>query len=169
MRGTYGAPLIDTVGDDGRIHAMFTQVVARTGRLSSDKPNLHNIPVRSFDGRRLRYAFVPTEGWLLAVSDYNQIELRILAHLSQDQGLLRAFGANEDVHRTIAALGLWRRARRGHQRTARTGQSRLLRSGLWHGGLWPQPAPRTQVSAAREIMNRYFEGFPSLREYLDAS
>ena len=82
---------------------MFTQTVARTGRLSSENPNLHNIPVRSSEGRRLRYAFVPTEGWLLAVSDYNQIELRILAHLSQDQGLLAAFASHEDVHRTIAA------------------------------------------------------------------
>ena len=103
LRSTYGAPLIDAVEDDGRIHAMFTQVVARTGRLSSENPNLHNIPVRSLEGRRLRYAFVPTEGWLVAVSDYNQIELRILAHLSQDQGLLAAFDSHEDVHRTIAA------------------------------------------------------------------
>ncbi len=103
LRSTYGAPLIDTVGPDGRIHATFSQVVARTGRLSSENPNLHNIPVRSSEGRRLRYAFVPTEGWLMAVSDYNQIELRILAHLSQDQGLLAAFASHQDVHRWIAA------------------------------------------------------------------
>src|ERR1035441_3855625 len=103
LRGTYGAPLIDAVQSDGRIHATFHQMVARTGRLSSDGPNLHNIPVRSKEGRRVRYAFIPSEGWEMAVSDYNQIELRILAHLSQDSGLLAAFASNEDVHRTIAA------------------------------------------------------------------
>ena len=103
LRGTYGAPLIDAVGADGRIHATFHQTVARTGRLSSENPNLHNIPVRTSEGRRLRYAFLPSEGWQLAVADYNQIELRILAHLSQDSGLLAAFASHEDVHRTIAA------------------------------------------------------------------
>ncbi len=93
LRSTYGAPLIDAVGPDGRIHALFHQTVARTGRLSSENPNLHNIPVRSAEGRRLRYAFVPTVDWTLAVADYNQIELRILAHLSQDSGL--AFGLRQ--------------------------------------------------------------------------
>ena len=116
-------------------------MVARTGRLSSDGPNLHNIPVRSKEGRRLRYAFLPSEGWELAVSDYNQIELRILAHLSQDSGLLAAFASHEDVHRTIAASVFGCRARGGRRRAARTGQGRLLRPGLRHGGLRPEPAP----------------------------
>jgi DNA polymerase-1 len=168
LRSTYGAPLIDAVQEDGRIHAMFSQVVARTGRLSSENPNLHNIPVRSLEGRRLRYAFTPTEGWLLAVSDYNQIELRILAHLSQDQGLLRAFASHEDVHRTIAAsvFGVAPDEVTNEQRERAKAVSYGLVYGMEAFGLSRRLG--IPVSAAKEIMNRYFEGFPSLREYLDA-
>ncbi len=167
LRSTYGAPLIDAVEDDGRIHAMFSQVVARTGRLSSENPNLHNIPVRSLEGRRLRYAFLPTEGWLLAVSDYNQIELRILAHLSQDEGLLSAFASHEDVHRTIAAsvFGVAREEVTNEQRERAKAVSYGLVYGMEAFGLSRRLA--IPVSAAREIMNKYFEGFPSLRAYLD--
>jgi DNA polymerase-1 len=167
LRSTYGAPLIDSVGPDGRIHARFSQVVARTGRLSSDRPNLHNIPVRSVDGRRLRYAFVPTEGWLLAVSDYNQIELRILAHLSQDQGLLAAFASQEDVHRTIAAsvFGVTAEDVTHEQRERAKAVSYGLAYGMEAYGLSQRLG--IPVAAAKEIMNRYFEGFPSLRTYLD--
>jgi DNA polymerase-1 len=167
LRSTYGAPLIDAVGPDGRIHARFSQVVARTGRLSSDNPNLHNIPVRSVDGRRLRYAFVPTEGWLLAVSDYNQIELRILAHLSQDQGLLAAFASDEDVHRTIAAsvFGVSPADVTHEQRERAKAVSYGLAYGMEAYGLSQRLG--IPVATAKEIMNRYFEGFPSLRAYLD--
>ena len=167
LRSTYGSPLIDSVGPDGRIHARFSQVVARTGRLSSDNPNLHNIPVRSVDGRRLRYAFVPTEGWLMAVSDYNQIELRILAHLSQDQGLLAAFASQEDVHRTIAAsvFGVAPSEVTHEQRERAKAVSYGLAYGMEAYGLSQRLG--IPVASAKEIMNRYFEGFPSLRTYLD--
>ena len=167
LRSTYGAPLIDTVGPDGRIHATFSQVVARTGRLSSENPNLHNIPVRTHDGRRLRYAFVPTEGWLLAVSDYNQIELRILAHLSQDQGLLGAFSSHQDVHRLIAAsvFGVEPEEVTSEQRERAKAVSYGLAYGMEAYGL--SQRLRLSVPAAREIMAKYFEGFPSLRQYLD--
>ncbi|MGA7834913.1 MAG: DNA polymerase I [Acidimicrobiales bacterium] len=167
LRSTYGAPLIDAVESDGRIHAMFSQVVARTGRLSSENPNLHNIPVRSLEGRRLRYAFLPSEGWLLAVSDYNQIELRILAHLSQDEGLLAAFASHEDVHRTIAAsvFGVSPEDVTNEQRERAKAVSYGLVYGMEAFGLSRRLG--IPVSAAREIMNKYFEGFPSLRAYLD--
>ncbi|MFY9782270.1 MAG: DNA polymerase I [Acidimicrobiales bacterium] len=167
LRGTYGAPLIDAVGPDGRIHARFSQVVARTGRLSSDKPNLHNIPVRTYDGRRLRYAFIPTEGWLLAVSDYNQIELRILAHLSQDLGLLAAFSAHQDVHRTIASsvFGVSPEDVSNEQREQAKAFSYGLAYGMEAYGLSQRLG--LSVGAAREIMNRYFEGFPNLRAYME--
>ncbi|MHB8380131.1 MAG: DNA polymerase I [Acidimicrobiales bacterium] len=167
LRSTYGAPLIDAVGPDGRIHATFSQVVARTGRLSSENPNLHNIPVRSKEGRRLRYAFIPTEGWLLAVSDYNQIELRILAHLSQDKGLLAAFASHEDVHRTIAAsvFGVVPGEVTNEQRERAKAVSYGLAYGMEAFGLSQRLG--VPVSAAKEIMNKYFEGFPSLRNYLD--
>ncbi len=167
LRGTYGPPLIGAVGDDGRIHATFHQTVARTGRLSSDNPNLHNIPVRTLDGRRLRYAFVPSEGWLLAVSDYNQIELRILAHLSQDSGLLAAFASNEDVHRTIAAsvFGVAPAAVSSEQREQAKAVSYGLAYGMEAFGLSRRLG--LSVGAAKEIMEKYFAGFPSLRSYMD--
>jgi DNA polymerase-1 len=169
LRSTYGAPLIDAVSSDGRIHATFHQTVARTGRLSSENPNLHNIPVRSAEGRRLRYAFVPTQGWELAVSDYNQIELRILAHLSQDKGLLAAFASNEDVHRTIAGsvFGLAPSEVSYEQREQAKAVSYGLAYGMEAFGLSQRLG--VTVSSAREIMDKYFKGFPSLRAYMDAT
>jgi DNA polymerase-1 len=167
LRSTYGSPLIDSVGPDGRIHARFSQVVARTGRLSSDNPNLHNIPVRSVDGRRLRYAFVPTEGWLMAVSDYNQIELRILAHLSQDQGLLAAFASQEDVHRTIAAsvFGVAPSEVTHEQRERAKAVSYGLAYGMEAYGLSQRLG--VPVEEAQVILAAFFEAFPSVREYMD--
>ncbi len=167
LRGTYGAPLIDAVQDDGRIHATFHQMVARTGRLSSDSPNLHNIPVRSKEGRRLRYAFLPSEGWQLAVSDYNQIELRILAHLSQDSGLLSAFASGEDVHRTIAGsvFGVPASEISAEQREQAKAVSYGLAYGMEAYGLSQRLG--VPVSTAKEVMDKYFAGFPSLRSYMD--
>lgn len=167
LRSTYGAPLIDSVGADGRIHAVFQQTVARTGRLSSENPNLHNIPVRSDEGRRLRYAFVPEDGWLLAVADYNQIELRILAHLSQDEGLLGAFAAGEDVHRAIASsvFGVAPSEVTHEQREQAKAVSYGLAYGMEAFGLSQRLG--LTVASARAIMDRYFEGFPTLRHYMD--
>ena len=169
LRSTYGAPLIDTVGPDGRIHATFHQIGARTGRLSSDNPNLHNIPVRSAEGRRLRYAFVPTAGWLLCVADYNQIELRILAHLSQDAGLLAAFASGEDVHRTIASsvFGVPASEITHEQREQAKAVSYGLAYGMEAYGLSQRLG--ISVSAAKEVIDKYFNGFPSLRAYIDST
>jgi DNA polymerase-1 len=98
LRSTYGEGLLAEVAPDGRIHATFNQTVARTGRLSSDAPNLHNIPVRSDEGKAFRKAFVPAPGFELLVADYNQIELRCIAHLAEDPGLIAAFDAGDDIH-----------------------------------------------------------------------
>ena len=87
----------------GRVHTSYHQAVASTGRLSSSDPNLQNIPIRTLEGRRIRQAFVPEPGWMMLAADYSQIELRIMAHLSGDEGLLRAFAAGVDVHRATAA------------------------------------------------------------------
>ena len=167
LRSTYGSPLIDAVGPDGRIHAQFHQTVARTGRLSSENPNLHNIPVRTSEGRRLRYAFVPSEGWVLAVADYNQIELRILAHLSQDPGLLAAFASHEDVHRTIAAsvFGVAPADVTHEQREQAKAVSYGLAYGMESFGLSQRLG--VSVGAAKEVMDKYFAGFPTLRRYMD--
>ena len=88
---------------DGRIHATFNQTVARTGRLCSDQPNLHNIPVRSEEGRRFREASCPRTGCGFLVADYNQIELRVIAHLAEDPALIEAFRAGTDIHNVTAA------------------------------------------------------------------
>src|SRR5690606_566094 len=87
----------------GRVHTRYGQAVAATGRLSSSDPNLQNIPVRTEEGRRIRQAFVAPDGWTVVAADYSQIELRIMAHLSGDPGLLAAFHGNQDVHRATAA------------------------------------------------------------------
>jgi DNA polymerase-1 len=169
LRSTYGGPLIDTVGPDSRIHATFHQTVARTGRLSSDNPNLHNIPVRSEEGRRLRYAFVPEAGWRLAVADYNQIELRILAHLSQDAGLLGAFASHADVHRAIASsvFGVSPEEVTPAQREQAKAVSYGLAYGMEAYGLSQRLA--IPVADARAIMDRYFAGFPSLKAYMEST
>ena len=167
LRSTYGQPLIDAIGADGRIHATFNQTVARTGRLSSENPNLHNIPVRSQEGRRLRFAFVPTAKWNLCVADYNQIELRILAHLAQDSGLLAAFSSNEDVHRTIAAsvFGVKPEKVDHEQREQAKAVSYGLAYGMEAFGLSRRLG--VSVGEAKKIMDAYFAGFPDLRKYMD--
>src|SRR5205085_8402727 len=103
LRSTYGESLLAEVGDDQRIHASFNQTVARTGRLSSDRPNVHNIPIRTEEGRRIRRAFIPSEGFRFLVADYNQIELRVIAHLAQDPGLIEAFASGQDIHQATAS------------------------------------------------------------------
>src|SRR5690606_37815463 len=100
--------IIDTlrryIGEDGRIHTTFHQNIAATGRLSSNNPNLQNIPMRTEEGRRIRSAFVTSEGYeTLLTADYSQIEMRIMAHLSEDEGLIEAFRSGEDLHRFVAS------------------------------------------------------------------
>ena len=135
LRSTYTDALLAEVGPDGRIHATFNQTVARTGRLSSDAPNLHNIPIRTEEGRQFRRVFVPAEGMRLLVADYNQIELRVIAHLAQDPGLIEAFSTGADIHRTTAARIFGVEPRRRDHRHALEGEDGLLRPRLRHGVL----------------------------------
>mgnify|MGYP006267054715 CR=1 FL=1 len=169
LRGTYGAPLIATVASDERIHATFHQTVARTGRLSSEAPNLHNIPVRSEEGRRLRTAFIPREGWEFLVADYNQIELRILAHLSQDPGLLKAFEGSQDVHTAIASVVF--DVPEAKVSKDQREQAKAVSYGLAYGMEAFGLSQRLGISVgdAKAIMNQYFEGFPSLKAYTEAA
>jgi DNA polymerase-1 len=167
LRSTYGESLLEEVGSDGRIHATFRQTVARTGRLSSEAPNLHNIPVRSQEGRRFREAFVPSDGWRLLVADYDQVELRIIAHLSGDEGLLSAFEQGEDIHRTTAA-GVYAVAPSSvtHEQRER---AKMVSYGLAYGmeayGLSQRLGG--DVGEAKEIMDRYFAAFPGVKAYMD--
>lgn len=167
LRSTYGEGLLAEVGADGRIHATFNQTVARTGRLSSDRPNLHNIPVRSEEGRRFRRAFVPADGCLLLVADYNQIELRVIAHLAEDPGLIEAFSAGEDIHTATAAriFGIEPADVTLGQRS----RAKMVSYGLAYGmeayGL--SQRLNIPVEEAREILESYFEAFPSVRAYME--
>jgi DNA polymerase-1 len=104
LKSTYTDKLPEQVDpDSGRVHTSYHQAVAATGRLSSSDPNLQNIPIRSEEGRRIRQAFVAEAGYQLIAADYSQIELRIMAHLSGDDGLVQAFAHGEDIHRATAA------------------------------------------------------------------
>ena len=167
LRGTYGQGLVDAVGTDGRIHAVFNQTVARTGRLSSEHPNLHNIPVRSDEGRVFRTAFVASKGFELLVADYNQIELRCIAHLADDPGLIGAFNDGVDIHNATAAriFGVDPKKVSHDQRS----KAKMVSYGLAYGmeayGLSQRLG--IGVDEASQILDAYFVAFPSVRSYMD--
>jgi DNA polymerase-1 len=169
LRSTYGESLLAEVAPDGRIHASFRQTVARTGRLSSERPNLHNIPVRTDAGRRFRRAFVPASGSTFLVADYDQIELRVIAHLSGDPGLVEAFTTGADVHRAVAS-GVFGVPPSEVTRVQRD-RAKMVSYGLAYGmeafGLARRLA--TGVEEAAEIMDRYFEAFPEVRRYMETT
>ena len=167
LRSTYGTGLLAEVADDGRIHATFNQTVARTGRLSSDAPNLHNIPVRSDEGRLFRRAFVPAEGCELLVADYNQIELRCIAHLAQDPGLIAAFEAGEDIHTATAARVFG--VSPDEVTPAQRAKSKMVSYGLAYGMEAYGLAQRLNIAVpeAAEILDAYFVAFPSVKAYMD--
>ncbi len=163
LRSTYGENLLAEVADDGRIHASFRQTVARTGRISSDRPNLHNIPVRSELGKQFRRAFVPAEGYSFLVADYDQVELRVIAHLSGDAGLIEAMTSGSDVHRVVAS-GVYRVPPEEVTHTQRE-FSKMVSYGLAYGmeayGLSQRLGVPVEEAAA--IMESYFGAFPSVK------
>ncbi|HXH58100.1 DNA polymerase I [Iamia sp.] len=167
LRSTYGVGLLSEVGPDGRIHATFNQTVARTGRLSSDAPNLHNIPVRSEQGKAFRTAFVPSPGCDLLVADYNQIELRCIAHLADDPGLIAAFTSGEDIHTTTAAriYTVVPEEVTGAMRA----KAKMVSYGLAYGMESYGLAQRLAISVdeAKLILTAYFEAFPAVKDYMD--
>ncbi|MEA2587721.1 MAG: polymerase [Actinomycetota bacterium] len=159
-------PLVDAT--TGRLHCRFNQTVASTGRLSSDSPNLQNIPIRTEDGRRIRRAFVPEPGNLLVVADYSQIELRVLAHLSEDPELVSAFARGEDIHRhsISKALGIPLEAVTGELRSIGKMVSYGVTYGMGPFGL----AQRLHIpmDQARIYIEGFFASYPRVRDYLDA-
>ena len=167
LRSTYGEGLLAEVAADGRIHATFNQTVARTGRLSSDQPNLHNIPVRTDEGRQFRRAFVPAEGTTLLVADYNQIELRCIAHLATDPGLIEAFTTGQDIHNATAArvFSVEPAAVTIEQRS----KAKMVSYGLAYGmeayGLGQRLNIGTEEAAV--ILDAYFVAFPNVKQYMD--
>jgi DNA polymerase-1 len=167
LRSTYGESLLAEVQPDGRIHASFGQTVARTGRLSSDRPNLHNIPVRSEMGKQFRRAFVPAKGMSFLVADYDQVELRVIAHLSEDPGLIDAMTTGADVHRTVAAA-VYGIAPEEVTHTQRE-FSKMVSYGLAYGMEAYGLSQRLNVAVeeAAAIMESYFGAFPRVKQYMD--
>jgi DNA polymerase-1 len=168
LKSTYTDKLPqDIQPDTGRIHSTFQQAVAATGRLSSTEPNLQNIPIRTEEGRRIRQAFIPAEGKLLLAADYSQVELRIMAHLSADKGLVKAFAEGLDVHRATAAeiFGQALDQVTGDQRRS----AKAINFGLIYGMSAFGLAKQLGIgrNEAQEYVERYFQRYPGVREYMD--
>ncbi|GHE40514.1 DNA polymerase (POL I) [Streptomyces longispororuber] len=159
--------LVKSIAADGRIHTTYNQTVAATGRLSSTDPNLQNIPVRTDEGRAIRRGFVVGEGFeSLMTADYSQIELRVMAHLSEDEGLIEAFTSGEDLHTTVASqvFGVERSGVDAEMRRKIKAMSYGLAYGLSAFGLSQQL--NIEAAEARALMDTYFERFGGVRDYL---
>jgi DNA polymerase-1 len=160
--------LIKAVAADGRIHTSYSQVGTSTGRLSSENPNLQNIPIKTDRGMRLRSAFIAGEGYeTLLTADYSQIEMRIMAHLSEDEGLIEAFNKGEDLHNFVGAriYGVEPEAVTGAMRSKVKAMSYGLVYGLSEYGLARQL--RISKAEAKQLMSDYFERFGGVKRYLD--
>jgi DNA polymerase-1 len=166
LRSTYADALPPLIAADGRIHATFKQTDTTTGRISSEAPNLQNVPVRTADGREMRRAFIAEDGWGLLTADYSQIELRVLAHLAEDPGLIDAFDRGVDVHTATAAkvFGVEESAVDAAQRRF----AKVVNYGLAYGmeayGLGQRLGIPTGEAA--EILDAYFDGFPNVKTFM---
>ena len=153
----------------GRIHTSYHQAVAATGRLSSSDPNLQNIPIRTPEGRRIRQAFVAAPGYRLIAADYSQIELRIMAHLSEDEGLLQAFGDGQDIHRATAGevFAVPLDDVSANQRRS----AKAINFGLIYGmsafGLARQLG--IERGQAQAYVDLYFDRYPGVKRYMDTT
>jgi DNA polymerase-1 len=170
LRSTYTEKLPEQIDPvTGRVHTSYHQAVAATGRLSSTDPNLQNIPIRSAEGRRIRQAFIAEPGHSLLAADYSQIELRIMAHLSGDEGLLRAFAEDRDIHQATAAevFGVALDQVSLEQRRS----AKAINFGLIYGmsafGLARQLG--VARAAAQSYVDLYFARYPGVRRYMDAT
>jgi DNA polymerase-1 len=166
LRSTYVDGLLPLVADDGRIHCLFNQRGASTGRISSERPNMQNIPTRSEEGRTIRRAFVAGQDRRFVVADYSQIELRILAHLSQDDGLLEAFRSGADIH-TATAARVWQVEPDAVDADMRR-RAKVINFGLLYGMEAYGLAQRLEIdrAEAQEQMDAYFGQFPGVREFM---
>ncbi|MES9939772.1 MAG: DNA polymerase I [Candidatus Thiodiazotropha sp. 6PLUC7] len=168
LKSTYTDKLPEMVNPEtGRVHTSYHQAVAATGRLSSTDPNLQNIPIRKEEGRRIRQAFIPQHGWKMLAADYSQIELRIMAHLSQDSGLLKAFSEGKDIHTATAAEVFGEDLDKVSTDQRRS--AKAINFGLIYGmsafGLARQLG--IERKAAQEYVDLYFERYPGVSEFMD--
>ena len=175
LKSTYVDALPTFVNPNtGRVHCSFSQVAAATGRLSSSDPNLQNIPVRTERGRKLREAFVAREPdaagkWLLMAADYSQVELRIMAHFSEDPGMVKAFSEGRDIHASTAAI-IFGVEEDEVDRELRS-RAKAINFGLLYG-MGPARLARDtglSVPEAREFIDRYFDSFPNVRAWIDGT
>ena len=171
LRNTYVDPLPELVNEKtGRLHTSYNQVVAATGRLSSDKPNLQNIPIRSERGKEIRKAFTPRDkNHTLLAADYSQIELRIIAALSGDKNMLEAFRSGQDIHASTAAK-VYRVAIDEVTREQRS-HAKMVNFGIIYGISAFGLSQRLDIKRreAKEIIDSYFEQFPGIKTYMDSS
>jgi DNA polymerase-1 len=167
LRSTYVEGYLPLVTSQGRIHTRFNQMAATTGRLSSDTPNLQNIPVRSETGKTVRRAFIPRRGWTFLIADYSQIELRVLAHMSRDSGLVEAFASDSDIH-TATAARVFRVP--GHLVTTEMRRrAKTINFGLLYGMEAFGLADRLGITRdeARHHIDEYFAQFPDVKAFMD--
>jgi DNA polymerase-1 len=170
LKSTYADALIDLVHPEtGRIHTSYHQTVTATGRLSSSDPNLQNIPIRTEEGRDIRRAFVPRPGWRLLSADYSQIELRILAHCSEDETLIRSFREDEDIHTRTAAEVFQVEADRVTSELRR--QAKAINFGIIYGMSAFGLARQIEISQkmAKTYIDSYFERYPGVKRFLDST
>jgi len=168
LKSTYTDKLPKMVNPDtGRVHTNYAQAVAVTGRLASNDPNLQNIPIRTAEGRRIREAFVAPEGSVIVSADYSQIELRIMAHISEDENMLKAFAEGEDIHRATAAeiFGIPPDQVQAEQRR----YAKVINFGLIYGMSAFGLAGNLGIerSAAQMYIDKYFQRFSGVRRYMD--
>ena len=168
LKSTYTDKLPEQINErTGRIHTCYQQTVAATGRLSSSDPNLQNIPIRTSEGRRIRQAFIAAEGYSLVAADYSQIELRIMAHLSSDASLLKAFAEDRDIHQATAAevLGLPAGEVTADQRRS----AKAVNFGLIYGMSAFGLARQLGISRgdAQRYVDLYFQRYPGVKRYMD--
>ncbi len=169
LRSTYADALPPLIKEDGRIHATFDQIATTTGRISSVNPNLQNIPVRSEGGREMRRAFVAEEGMGLLAADYSQIELRVLAHLADDPGLIDAFARGADVHTITAAkvFDVDEEKVDAFQRRFAKVVNYGLAFGMEAYGLGQRL--KIPTDQAKEILDSYFESFPNVHAFMEST
>lgn len=168
LKSTYADGLPAYVAEDGRIHSKFQQMITATGRLSSAEPNLQNIPVRMELGRKIRKAFVPKDGCVFVDADYSQIELRILAHLSGDEQLIRAYREAEDIHRLTASQVF--HTPYDEVTSQQRSNAKAVNFGIVYGISSFGLGQDLNISRkeAEEYINRYFETYPKIKQYLDS-
>ena len=167
LNSTYADGLLQYIGEDGRIHGKFNQTITATGRISSTEPNLQNIPIRMELGSRIRQVFIPKPGFVFLDSDYSQIELRILAHMSDDENLIAAYNSDEDIHR-ITASQVFNTPLNEVTKTQRS-NAKAVNFGIVYGissfGL-SQDLSISKKEAAKYI-EKYFETYPKVHEFLN--